>query len=95
VGWHEYTPLLVETGGVSATDVALLMVVIWAGAATGGLLAGRTARLSSTASAGLICCGAALMAAGALAQHPVGVVALAGAFGAPWRWRCGCAAARF
>lgn len=77
----EYTPLLIESGGVSASDVALLMVVIWAGAAVGGLLAGRAARLSSTALARLICCGAALMAAGALARHPIGVVALAAAFG--------------
>jgi predicted MFS family arabinose efflux permease len=78
----EYTPLLIESGGVSASDVALLMVVIWAGAAAGGLLAGRTARPSSTALAGLICCGVVLMAAGALSRHPLGVVALAGAFGA-------------
>ena len=77
----EYTPLLLESGGVSSSDVALLMVVIWAGAAAGGLLAGRGARLSSPALAGLICCGAALMAAGALVEHAVGVVALAGAFG--------------
>jgi hypothetical protein len=77
----EYTPLLIESGGVSASDVALLMVVIWAGAAVGGLLAGRAARLSSTALARLICCGAALMAAGALARHPIGVDALAAAFG--------------
>ena len=77
----EYTPLLIESGGVSASDVALLMVVIWAGAAAGGLLAGRAARLSSTALAGLICCGAALTAVGALSGHPLGVVALAAAFG--------------
>ena len=76
----EYTPLLIESG-VSATDVALLMVVIWAGASAGGLLAGRAAQLSSTALAGLICCGAVLMAAGALSRHPLGVVALAAAFG--------------
>ena len=77
----EYTPLLIESGGVSASDVALLMVVIWAGAAAGGLLAGWGARLSSTALAGLICCGAALMAAGALSEHPTRLVALAAAFG--------------
>ena len=77
----EYTPLLIESGGVSATDVALLMVVIWAGASAGGLLAGRAARLSSTALAGLLCCGAVLIAAGALSRHPLGVVALAAAFG--------------
>jgi MFS family permease len=78
----EYTPLLIESGGESTSDVALLMVVIWAGAAAGGLLAGRAARLSSTALAGLICCGAALTAVGALSGHLLGVVALAAAFGA-------------
>jgi predicted MFS family arabinose efflux permease len=77
----EYTPLLIESGGASASDVALLMVVIWTGAAVGGLLAGRAAQLSSTALAGLICCGAMLMAAGALSRHPLGVLALAAAFG--------------
>jgi MFS family permease len=77
----EYTPLLIESSDVSATDVALLMVVIWAGAAAGGLLAGRAAQFSSTALAGLICCGAMLMAAGALSRHPLGVLALAAAFG--------------
>jgi hypothetical protein len=35
----EYTPLLIESIGVSDNDVALLMVVVWAGAAAGGLLA--------------------------------------------------------
>lgn len=32
----EYTPLLMADSGVPAADVALLMVVIWAGAAAGG-----------------------------------------------------------
>ena len=77
----EYTPLLIESGGVSATDVALLMVVIWAGASAGGLLAGRAARLSATAMAGFICGGAVLTAVGALSGHPLGVVGLAAAFG--------------
>jgi predicted MFS family arabinose efflux permease len=77
----EYTPLLIESGGVSATDVALLMVVIWAGASAGGLLAGRAARLSSASLAMLIFCGAVMMAAGAFLRHPIGVVALGAAFG--------------
>ena len=77
----EYTPLLIESGGVSATDVALRMVVIWAGTSAGGLLAGRAARVSATAMAGFICGGAVLMAAGALSGHPLGVVGLAAAFG--------------
>jgi hypothetical protein len=57
------------------------MVVIWGGAAAGGLLAGRAAKRDSESLAALICCGAALMAAGALSPNVVGVVALAGAFG--------------
>jgi pimeloyl-ACP methyl ester carboxylesterase len=77
----EYTPLLVESTGVSDTAVALLMVVIWAGAAAGGLLAGRAAGLGPRRLAGLICCGAALLGAGALVGNPAGVVAVAVAFG--------------
>jgi hypothetical protein len=57
------------------------MVVVWAGAATGGLLAGRASRLGARSLAGLICCAAALMVAGALVDHPLGVAALAAAFG--------------
>ena len=77
----EYTPLLIEGGGVSAADVSLLMVVIWAGASAGGLAAGHAARLGATAQAALVCAGAALMAAGALSGHPLGVIGLAAAFG--------------
>lgn len=77
----EYTPLLLGSSGVDTIDVSLLTVVIWAGAATGGLLAGRAARLGTRSLAGLLCCAAALMAIGALLHHPVGVVPLAAAFG--------------
>jgi hypothetical protein len=77
----EYTPLLIGSSGVDTVDVSLLMVVIWAGAAMGGLLAGRAAQLGTRSLAGLLCSGAALMATGALLRHPVGVVALAAAFG--------------
>jgi hypothetical protein len=77
----EYTPLLIERNGVDAVDVSLLMVVVWAGAATGGLLAGPASRLGPRSLAGLICCAAALMATGALVDHPLGVIPLATAFG--------------
>jgi MFS family permease len=77
----EYTPLLIGSTGVDAAEVSLLMVVIWAGAATGGLLAGPAARLGTRSLALLLCCGAALMATGALSNHPVGVLGLAAAFG--------------
>jgi MFS family permease len=77
----EYTPLLIGSTGVDTVDVSLLMVVIWAGAAAGGLLAGRAARLGTRSLAGLLCCAAVLMATGALLSHPIGVVPLAAAFG--------------
>jgi MFS family permease len=77
----EYTPLLIESTGADVADVALLMVVIWAGAAAGGLLAGRAGSLGARSLAVLICCGAGLMAAGALSGDPLGVVPIAAAFG--------------
>ncbi|MCT7661659.1 MFS transporter [Mycobacterium deserti] len=77
----EYTPLLIVSFGTPAADVALQMVVVWAGAAAGGLLAGRAAQLSRRSMSALICCGAVLMAAGALAGHGLSVVLLAVAFG--------------
>jgi MFS family permease len=77
----EYTPLLIGSTGVDTVDVSLLMVVIWAGAAAGGVLAGRATRLGSRSLAGLLCCAAVLMATGALLRHPVGVIPLAAAFG--------------
>ena len=77
----EYTPLLIGSTGVDAAEVSLLMVVIWAGAAAGGLLAGPAARLGTRSLAWLLCCGAALMATGALSNRPVGVLGLAAAFG--------------
>ena len=77
----EYTPLLIGSTGVDTVDVSLLTVVIWAGAAAGGLLAGGATRLGTRSLAGLLCCAALLMATGALLHHPVGVAPLAAAFG--------------
>lgn len=77
----EYTPLLLSSTGISDVTVSLLMVLIWAGAGVGGLLAGRAARLGSPALGTLIFCGAALLAVGALMRHPAGALAIAAAFG--------------
>jgi len=77
----EYTPLLIESGGATASDVALLMVAIWGGASAGGLLAGRVTRMGPIALAWFIVVAAALMAAGALSGHPLGVLPLAVSFG--------------
>ena len=77
----EYTPLLLSNNGFRSSDVPLLMVVVWAGAALGGLAAGRFANLGTTGVAVLIATAAVLLAVGALVCHTVGVLALAGAFG--------------
>lgn len=81
----EYAPLLVADHGVDAAEVSLLMVAVWAGAAIGGLLAGRSDGVGNRGLAAVIGCGAVLMAAGAVIAHPAAVVALAAAFGA-FQW---------
>ncbi|MCP9275925.1 MFS transporter [Mycolicibacterium arenosum] len=81
----EYAPLLVAGYGVDAAEVSLLMVVVWAGAAAGGLLAGCRGDAGNRGLAGVLGCGAVLMAAGAVIPHPAAVVALAAAFGA-FQW---------
>lgn len=74
------------TGDVpDEAEVSLLMVVVWAGAAVGGLLAGPGDGVDDRVLGSVIACGAALMAAGALIAHPAAVVALAAAFGA-FQW---------
>jgi hypothetical protein len=75
----EYAPLLAASTGASDTGVALLMVVIWAGAASGGLLAGRAGSLRPRTLAALICCGAVLLIVGALSDNPAGMIAIAAA----------------
>ena len=77
----EYTPLLMSATGVAASSVPMLLLVIWAGAAVGGLLAGPAGRLGTTGLAVLIVCGAGLLAVGALTGKP-GVVLVGLAFGA-------------
>jgi hypothetical protein len=77
----EYAPLLAASTGASDTGVAVLMVVIWAGAASGGLLAGRAGSLRPRTLAALICCGAVLLIVGALSDNPAGMIAIAAAYG--------------
>ena len=78
----EYTPLLIRDTGVGAATVPLFLLLIWAGAAVGGLLAGRGARLSTPWYAALLVGAAATLGLGALTGHPAGIVAVAVAFGA-------------
>ena len=78
----EYTPLLIRDTGVGAATVPLFLLLIWAGAAVGGLLAGHGARLSTPWYAALLVGAAATLGLGALTGHPAGIVAVAVAFGA-------------
>jgi MFS family permease len=75
----EYTPLLVRDTGVSDTAVPWLLLLIWAGATVGGLLAGAGERLGATGLAGLLAGSALALAVGAAAGTPaaIGLVALA------------------
>jgi MFS family permease len=77
----EYAPLLMAATGVAASTVPVLLLVIWAGAAVGGVLAGPAGRLGTRGLAVLIVTGAALLAVGALTGKP-GVVLVGLAFGA-------------
>jgi MFS family permease len=78
----EYTPLLIHDTGVGSATVPLFLLLIWAGAAVGGLLAGRGARLSTPWYAAVLVGAAATLGLGALTGHPAGIVGVAVAFGA-------------
>jgi MFS family permease len=77
----EYAPLLVRETGVAATDVPWLLLVLWAGAAAGGLLAGVAERLGTAGLALLLTGAAGALAAGALTGTPAGLVLVGVAFG--------------
>ncbi|MEU3660740.1 MFS transporter [Streptomyces sp. NPDC032940] len=77
----EYTPLLVRDTGVAEATVPWLLLLIWAGATAGGLLAGPAERLGN-AGFGVLLGGAALaLAVGAGAGTPIGLGLVAVAFG--------------
>ncbi|SIM64177.1 MFS transporter [Micromonospora cremea] len=78
----EYTPLLALDTGVGAQVVPLLLLLLWAGVTTGGLLAPAGERLSGLGYAALLVVVAGALAGGALIAHPAGFVLLAVAFGA-------------
>ncbi|GCB51129.1 hypothetical protein SNL152K_8482 [Streptomyces sp. NL15-2K] len=78
----EYTPLLVRDLGVAEQTVPYLILLIWAGATSGSLLAGAAERLGTVGLAVLLTGGALALAAGAVARTPAGVGLVALAFGA-------------
>ncbi|WP_171111387.1 MULTISPECIES: MFS transporter [Streptomyces] len=77
----EYTPLLVRDTGVPDWAGPYLLLLIWAGATAGSLLAGPGERLGAAGFAGLLAGSALALAAGALARAPAGLVLVAVAFG--------------
>ncbi len=79
-GLEEYVPLLAEATGVAAPVVPMLVLIVWAGVALGGLLAGVGGRLPAGAFAGVLAVAALAMAAGALTQRPVGLVLVGAGF---------------
>ncbi|WP_326796890.1 MFS transporter [Streptomyces sp. NBC_01808] len=83
----EYTPYLVREAGVADPAVPLYLLLIWAGAAAGGLLAGRVeergraARTPAGVLAALLAGSAVALAAGGLLGTAVGIALVGVAFG--------------
>ncbi|GGT19880.1 MFS transporter [Streptomyces chromofuscus] len=77
----EYTPLLVRDSGVPDWAGPYALLLVWAGATAGSLLAGPGERLGAAGFAGLLAGSALALAAGALARAPAGLLLVAVAFG--------------
>ncbi|MEV2190524.1 MFS transporter [Streptomyces phaeochromogenes] len=69
----EYAPLLVRDTGVAESAVPNWLLLIWAGATVGGLLAGAGRRLGTGGFAGLLAVSAVALAAGAWVRTPAGI----------------------
>ncbi|MBT2419836.1 MFS transporter [Streptomyces sp. ISL-22] len=77
----EYTPLLVRETGVPDTLVPYLIMLIWAGATAGSLLAGRAEAFGANGLAAVLAGAALALAVGAAAGTPAGLGLVALAFG--------------
>ncbi|WP_328505022.1 MFS transporter [Streptomyces sp. NBC_00457] len=77
----EYTALLVRDFGVPDESVPYLLLLIWAGATAGSLLAGPAERLGTAGFAGLLAGAALALAVGATASSVAGIGLVALAFG--------------
>ncbi|MGP4009465.1 MFS transporter [Streptomyces sp. 4N124] len=77
----EYTALLVRDFGVPDERVPYLLLLIWAGATAGSLLAGLAERLGTAGFAGLLAGAALALAVGATASSVAGLGLVALAFG--------------
>ncbi|MGX1031704.1 MFS transporter [Streptomyces sp. SAI-097] len=77
----EYTPLLARDTGVAPETVPWLLLVIWAGATAGSLLAGAAQRLTTNGFAALLTGSALALAVGGLTGTPAALLLVALAFG--------------
>jgi MFS family permease len=77
----EYTPLLVRATGVAAPTVPWYLLLIWAGATAGGLLAKPGSRLGSRGLAALLAGAACALGVGAASGSRAGLALVALAFG--------------
>ncbi|WP_431900541.1 MFS transporter [Nonomuraea sp. bgisy101] len=77
---EEYVPLLAQESGASTQAVPLLVLLVWVGATSGGLLAKRAARLRTRGLAAVLAVGGLALGVGAATGHPVGFVGIAVAF---------------
>lgn len=78
----EYLPLLAVEAGGSTEIVPLLLLLVCAGMAAGGLAASRVSRMAPPGLATLLLLSAGALAAGALVRVPAGFALIALAFGA-------------
>jgi MFS family permease len=79
--YDEYFPLVAREQGVAVGDVPWLVGLVVLGQLVGTALAGPASRLPAKVIAGFAGSAAILIAAGALAGHPVGFVAIAIGYG--------------
>src|SRR6266540_3008542 len=78
---EEYTPLLARGTGVADSTVPLLVLLVEAGVAIGGLFAGVAARIPVRRFAVVLALAAIAMAVGAYGRAAPGIVLVAAAFG--------------
>jgi MFS family permease len=79
--YDEYFAVVAREAGASTADVPLLIALTVAGQFVGSAAAGRAAGLSARGMTAVIAIAAVLIAAGALAGHPAGFVAIAIGYG--------------
>lgn len=79
--YDEYFGLLARDTGASTADVPILMGIVVVGQVVGTALGGRTATMSRQSMALVVSAAGALVAAGAVTGHPLGIVGIAAGYG--------------